>query len=1350
MVRKFSTHASLKFLFWFAMRTKKIMSILFILFITGSGTILSSQPAKVTTDKDDYIPGEWVIITGTGWQGDDSVQLILTHLYPLPEPYHSHIPWFVYPDADGKINYRWFVLAQESGTSFELTARGFAGGITSDHNAVTYFKDAAITSVTVNGSPFCAGQSVTVSYVVSNTGGQFSNNNVFTAQLSDSLGSFSAPVNIGSVNSRRSGNISSVIPPGTPEGAHYRIRVSSSNPVLSSNPDVSDIVIHTQPAAPSPVTATPDAICSGSSSNLNATASTNTIRWYTAATGGSILGTSASGANFTVTPAVTTAYYAGSVNASGCSSSARTMVTVTVTPDPTITSTTPGRVCGSGQVTLGAASSAGTISWYSAATGGQVLATGINFTTPVINATTTYYVDATSNGCTTGARSSVIATVSPIPSAPVVGNITQPTCARPTGSVRLTGLPASGIWTLTLIPGGTVTTGTGTSTTITGLTQGTYTYTVTNAAGCSSAPSSNIRINAVTGLPGAPVVGNITQPTCALATGSVLLSGLPGTGTWTLTRTPGGIITTGTGTTTTISGLVQGSYTFSVTAAAGCSSAPSTAVTINPQPPLPGVPVYSLDCSLGFGHAILTVTSPIGTNLSYSLNAGPYQTSPVFAGVANGNYFLTVRNIEGCTTPGAIFAVLCGCINPPAVAIGAISGITCGRNPVTVTGNTFSGNTTAVTITEDGAGSVNPASSGTTPFSFTYTPAAADAGRTVVITVTSNNPLGPPCTVASGTYRLTVNAIPSAPVIGTVTSLTCSGGLGSIVLNGLPADGTWTLTRSPDNISNTGTGTTTTVSELQAGTYTFAVTSQAGCISSASSNAVIYPQPPSPQPPAIGTITHPTCAVSTGSVVLDGLPSSGSWTLTQFPGGTTRSGTGSTATISLLVGGTFTFTVTNSLGCTSGQSENAVIHEQPSTPTPPVASSIIRPTCTVATGSVNLTGLPSSGSWILTRYPGTIATTGTGTSISISDLATGTFNFTVANAAGCVSLPSADVMIPAQPPSPDIPIIGTITQPTLTMQTGSVTLNRLPSAGTWTITCLPDGTKATGTGTSYTITGLKDGKYQFTVTNSSGCTSPATAEVIIATPVSPVLDITNPEPVCSPATVDITSPQITAGSPAGLIYTYWKDSEAAIPFTTPDMAENGTYYIKGTASSGFYDIEPVTVTVEQIPVSNPGPDQLLQYEFTTTLNAVLDANETGLWRADSGNAVFTSVNDPYATVSDLAEGKNVLVWIVSNGICPSDTGKLRITVKGVTVPTLITPNGDSKNEYLIINGLENLGKTDLIIFDRRGKELFRNTDYDNKWNGVDYDGNPLSDDTYFYVLKAANGNSLSGFIMIRR
>jgi gliding motility-associated-like protein len=91
-----------------------------------------------------------------------------------------------------------------------------------------------------------------------------------------------------------------------------------------------------------------------------------------------------------------------------------------------------------------------------------------------------------------------------------------------------------------------------------------------------------------------------------------------------------------------------------------------------------------------------------------------------------------------------------------------------------------------------------------------------------------------------------------------------------------------------------------------------------------------------------------------------------------------------------------------------------------------------------------------------------------------------------------------------------------------------------------------------------------------------------------------------------------------------------------------------------------------------------------------------------------------------------------------------------IEVNDFIIPTLITPNMDGKNDYFVLRGLATLGKTELIIFDRRGAMVYKNLNYDNSWNGVDYNKNPLPDDTYFYVIKSSNGKSISGYIVIRR
>lgn len=106
-------------------------------------------------------------------------------------------------------------------------------------------------------------------------------------------------------------------------------------------------------------------------------------------------------------------------------------------------------------------------------------------------------------------------------------------------------------------------------------------YTDPTVKRLNDSPKSSFYISGVVSglLPSAPKVGTITHPTLEISTGSVELTGLPA-GTWTIN--PGDI--SGTGPSHTISGLVAGTYNFTVTNAEKYTSAPSADVVINTQP----------------------------------------------------------------------------------------------------------------------------------------------------------------------------------------------------------------------------------------------------------------------------------------------------------------------------------------------------------------------------------------------------------------------------------------------------------------------------------------------------------------------------------------------------------------------------------------------------------------------------------------------------------------------------------------------------------------------------------------------------------------------------------------------
>ncbi|MFD2835410.1 PKD-like domain-containing protein [Gramella sp. AN32] len=90
---------------------------------------------------------------------------------------------------------------------------------------------------------------------------------------------------------------------------------------------------------------------------------------------------------------------------------------------------------------------------------------------------------------------------------------------------------------------------------------------------------------------------------------------------------------------------------------------------------------------------------------------------------------------------------------------------------------------------------------------------------------------------------------------------------------------------------------------------------------------------------------------------------------------------------------------------------------------------------------------------------------------------------------------------------------------------------------------------------------------------SHGCSgTPIPVKVSVNT--TPDLQINIPECATS---VDLTAPEITAGSTSGLSFNYWTDAEGTSVVGNPAEVGTGTYYIEGTTSSGCSVIKEITI-----------------------------------------------------------------------------------------------------------------------------------------------------------------------------
>lgn len=77
--------------------------------------------------------------------------------------------------------------------------------------------------------------------------------------------------------------------------------------------------------------------------------------------------------------------------------------------------------------------------------------------------------------------------------------------------------------------------------------------------------------------------------------------------------------------------------------------------------------------------------------------------------------------------------------------------------------------------------------------------------------------------------------------------------------------------------------------------------------------------------------------------------------------------------------------------------------------------------------------------------------------------------------------------------------------------------------------------------------------------------------------------------------------------------------------------------------------------------------------------------------------------------------------------------------KSVFIPNIITPNGDGKNDELLIRSIR-INTMKFRIFDRWGKEVFATSDINEPWTGKDKNGNKLVNGVYAYLLEAQFNN----------
>ncbi|WP_281638036.1 gliding motility-associated C-terminal domain-containing protein [Flavobacterium marginilacus] len=432
----------------------------------------------------------------------------------------------------------------------------------------------------------------------------------------------------------------------------------------SSRTSVS-VTITPSPSAP---TASAQIFCSSEAKKVSGlSASGTSVKWYSAPTAGTL---------YTGTELLLTGTYYASQTVNGCES-ARTSVSVTVTPSPSAPTASAQSFCSSEAKKVSDLSASGAgIKWYSALTAGTL------YTGTELLLTGTYYASQTVNGCES-ARTSVSVTVTPSPSAPTAS--AQIFCSSE--AKKVSGLSASGagIKWYSAPTAGTLYTGTET------LLTGTY-YASQTVNGCESARTS-VSVT-ITPSPSAPTAS--AQSFCSSEAKKV--SDLSASGTsvkWYSAPTAGTLYT---GTETLLTGTYYASQTVN-----GCESArTSVSVTVTPSPSAPTASAQTF-CSSEAKKVSGLSASGAGIKWYSALTAGTLYTGSET--LLTGTYYAS-QTVNGCESLRTSVSVT---VTPSSVG-GSVSSnqvITSGTSPADLL---LSGNLGSVVKWQksNDAGFINP------------------------------------------------------------------------------------------------------------------------------------------------------------------------------------------------------------------------------------------------------------------------------------------------------------------------------------------------------------------------------------------------------------------------------------------------------------------------------------------------------------------------------------------------------------------------------------------------------------------------------------------------------------------
>ncbi|HMJ67928.1 MAG TPA: choice-of-anchor tandem repeat GloVer-containing protein [Cyclobacteriaceae bacterium] len=268
----------------------------------------------------------------------------------------------------------------------------------------------------------------------------------------------------------------------------------------------------------------------------------------------------------------------------------------------------------------------------------------------------------------------------------------------------------------------------------------------------------------------------------------------------------------------------------------------------------------------------------------------------------------------------------------------------------------------------------------------------------------------------------------------------------------------------------------------------------------------------------------------------------------------------------------------------------------------------------------------------------------------------------------------------------------------------------------------------------------------------------------------PAPSTVNSVAVCAPASVVVTASGGTNGQ-----YRWYTTAvggtaisgQVNSSYTTPQVSVSTTYFVSLTDGT----CESVrTAVIAGIKACNP--PAIAAASATTHIAGSATIDLTSLISDSDNNLDLTTLkiltppsSGATATLSGLTltidysgqsfAGTDVIVIQVCDvtGLCTSQQFTIEVLGK-VVVYNAVSPNGDNKNDYLLLEYIDLIpatAKNQVRIYNRWGDEVFKVDDYNNRdrvFKGDNKNGNKLPSGTYFYKISFEK-ETLTGYLELK-